>query len=152
MANLSIDTNMEKQTGKKMVGFGFKGIEIVEYSLKPYEKQEFNPNDFQFKIDLNQKVDLTNKFIHVLVSVLVSTRDTQTEAASLTTLSVFNVDSFDNFKKDGDNIVLPQDFIDQLNTIAISTTRGVMFTVFRGTHLHTLILPIVYPNQFQRKE
>jgi hypothetical protein len=36
-----------------------------------------------------------------------------------------------------------------LNRISISTTRGAMFSTFKGTFLHAAILPIVDPKNFK---
>ena len=36
-------------------------------------------------------------------------------------------------------------FISTLNSISISTTRGMMFSAFRGTFLHNAILPLIDP-------
>jgi hypothetical protein len=44
---------------------------------------------------------------------------------------------------------IPQALIEVLNSISISTTRGVMFSTFKGTFLHNAVLPIIDPRQFQ---
>jgi uncharacterized protein YbbC (DUF1343 family) len=36
-----------------------------------------------------------------------------------------------------------------LNSISLSTTRGAMFSTFKGTFLHGAVLPIIDPKQFQ---
>ncbi len=42
-----------------------------------------------------------------------------------------DVESFLN--KENNKVELPQGLIDVLNSISLSTSRGVMFTLFRGT-------------------
>ena len=57
----------------------------------------------------------------------------------------------DFFNKQHTLVDLPQEFITLLNSIALSTTRGVMFSQFRGTVLHNAILPIIAPAKFEKK-
>jgi hypothetical protein len=43
---------------------------------------------------------------------------------------------------------LPEEFLTTINSISISTVRGVMFSQFKGTFLHNAILPVVDPKSF----
>lgn len=47
-------------------------------------------------------------------------------------------------------VTLPQDLADILNSISISTTRGLMFSAFKETFLHNAFLPIIDPKQFSQ--
>ena len=43
---------------------------------------------------------------------------------------------------------LPTDIIVTINSISISTIRGIMFSTFKGTYLHNAFLPIIDPKSF----
>ena len=135
------------QTAEKPdISFGFRGIEIVQSSINVLHKPEINNEDFIFNIEVNQKIDAGNKLIFVFVRVVILLPDEKEEIGSLTTLCVFHVENFDAaFKMKGDKIEIPGQFMNTLSTISISTSRGVMFTFFRGTFLHKAILPIINP-------
>ena len=45
------------------------------------------------------------------------------------------------------NFKLTEELKDVLNSISISTTRGVMFSTFKGTYLHNALLPVVDARQ-----
>ena len=45
---------------------------------------------------------------------------------------------------------LPKQFVTTLNSISLSTTRGIMYDQFRGTFLHRAILPILDPTFLEK--
>ena len=65
---------------------------------------------------------------------------------------LYYVENFEQyFDKEKNTSNLPQDVITMLNSISISTIRGVMYGIFRGTFLNGAILPIVNPNMQIKK-
>ncbi len=139
------------QTADKInIAFGFKGIEIVQSVLNPIPILTIKPEDFIFNIQIDQKIDAANKLIHVFVHIHVLLPEIKEELGSLSTLCVFHVENLDEvLKNEGDNIQLPDHFMNTLSAIAISTSRGIMFTFFKGTYLHRAILPIIDPTKFK---
>ena len=88
--------------------------------------------------------------VHDIIKLKILSNEVEGVLGQLSTLCIFHVDNFEEVVKIKDGVAqLPTEFINQLNNIAISTTRGVMFTMFRGSYLHRAILPIVYPQQFE---
>jgi hypothetical protein len=45
-------------------------------------------------------------------------------------------------------VKLPSDIIIAMNSISISTIRGIMFSTFKGTYLHNAFLPVIDPKSF----
>jgi len=43
---------------------------------------------------------------------------------------------------------LPEPLATTLNSVSISTTRGLMFAIFRGSFLRKAVLPVVDPTLF----
>ncbi len=136
------------QTADKII-FSFKGIEIVQSSLnlKPAHKLDNKDEDFIFNIEVNQKIDASNKLVFVFVRILVLLPDMKEEVGSFTSLCVFNVENFHEISKpENEQESLPPHFMNTLSSVSISTTRGLMFTHFKGTYLHKAILPIIDPS------
>ena len=60
---------------------------------------------------------------------------------------VENIKNFENKKEK--KMEFPEDFSIALNSVSISTLRGIMFSQFRGTYLHNAFLPIVNPKSLE---
>ena len=61
----------------------------------------------------------------------------------------FRVKELKKFMTEDKKFNLSDSFILTINSVAISTTRGLMFSSFKGTFLHEAILPLIDPNQFK---
>ena len=48
-------------------------------------------------------------------------------------------------------IDIPENFIITINSVALSTTRGLMFSLFKGTFLQGAILPLLDPSQYKKE-
>ncbi|HEX6428032.1 MAG TPA: hypothetical protein VF008_10120, partial [Niastella sp.] len=64
---------------------------------------------------------------------------------SLIVSCIFQLENFEQvIQFDAENkLNVPQPLIDLVNTISISTVRGIMFSIFKGTMLHNAFLPII---------
>ncbi|HRO77014.1 MAG TPA: hypothetical protein PLP27_12805 [Crocinitomicaceae bacterium] len=127
-----------------------KAIELLNSSIK----LPANPNkpitNFNFNIEIESSFDAPNKLFFVIVHVEVKDDD-QFILGALSVSCIFEIANFSDVVKvqaDG-KIDMPSKLIETLNFISISTTRGVMFSTFRGTFLHGAFLPIIDPKQFQ---
>ena len=90
----------------------------------------------------------------VIVSVEIRSEDQNHILGSLAVSCIYSIVNFDEVIKieaDG-KLDIPQPLVEILNSISISTTRGVMFSAFKGTFLHNAFLPIVDPRSFQQVE
>lgn len=106
---------------------------------------------FNFKIQIESRADATKKLIFVIVNVEIRNDDQSLILGSLSVSCIFEIANFEELikiKSDG-KIEIPQPLIDILNSISISTVRGVMFSTFKGTFLHNAFLPIIDPKQNQ---
>ncbi len=136
------------------VDLQLKSIELLKGSISLPSVPEVSLNNFNFNISLESKADATNKFLFVIVSVEIRSEDQNHILGSLAVSCIYNVVNFDEVVKieaDG-KLDIPQPLVEILNSISISTTRGVMFSTFKGTFLHNAFLPIVDPRSFQQVE
>jgi|JI10StandDraft_1071094.scaffolds.fasta_scaffold1558452_1 hypothetical protein len=127
-----------------LMRFQLRAIELHERSLvKP--APGFTVTNFHFNINIESNVDTTQKIVLVLTKVKIFGDDQTTELGSLTSACVFSLGNFDAAVKlqPNNSFELPEGLADILNAVALSTTRGIMFSEFKGTLLHHAFLPIV---------
>ena len=128
-----------------------KAIELLNSSLQMPVGQSEAITNFNFNINIESRADATDKLIFVIVHVGIKTDDQSNILGALSVSCIFEIVNFKEVIKtepDG-KLNIPQTLIDRLNNISISTTRGVMFSTFKGTFLHNAILPVIEPKQLQ---
>jgi len=126
-----------------------KSIELLSSTLN----LPANPNapliNFNFNISVESRADAANKLVFVIVHVKINNDDQSMLLGTLSLSCIFEIANFEDVIKvetDG-QLIIPQGLINTLNTISISTTRGVMFSTFKGTFLHGAVLPIIDPRE-----
>jgi hypothetical protein len=128
-----------------------KAIELLNSSLQLPVGQSEAITNFNFNINIESRADATNKLIFVIVHIGIKTDDKSNILGALSVSCIFEIINFEEVIKtepDG-KLNIPQPLIDRLNSISISTARGVMFSTFKGTFLHNAILPVIEQKQFQ---
>ena len=136
------------------IDFQLKSIELLKESIDLPSVPEISLTNFNFNISLETKADATSKLLFVIVSVEIRSEDQNHLLGSLAVSCIYSVANFDEIIKieaDG-KLDIPQPLVEILNSTSISTTRGVMFSSFKGTFLHNAFLPIVDPRSFQQAE
>jgi glycosylphosphatidylinositol transamidase (GPIT) subunit GPI8 len=110
-----------------------------------------NIRKFNFNINIETKADAPNKLLFAIIHVEILTEDHSQILGGISVSCNFELNNFDALIKiDSDGkLTLPQQLIDVINSISLSTTRGVMFATFKGTPLHNAFLPIIDPKQFK---
>ncbi|MBK8516086.1 MAG: hypothetical protein IPL55_07290 [Saprospiraceae bacterium] len=141
---------MEKS---KQIGFQIKAIELIDSSFTSLNKPRSENPNFQFEINLEHRISQENHIIVVICSINVFMDSKENMIGTLKASCVYQVESLSSyFDKKKKVFNLPDQFINTINSISISTTRGIMFTMFKGTNLHNAILPIVNPSSFSNVE
>lgn len=140
---------MKNETSRQLT-FKIVTIEIIEAILNKPILPILEGANFQFDISLEQRIDQVKGLVIVIctINILNDARDQQlSRIISSCIFAVNNLDSYTN--KKSKTVDLPEEFRVNLNSISISTTRGIMFTYLKGTYLHHAILPIVNPSSFK---
>ncbi|WP_026449956.1 hypothetical protein [Aequorivita capsosiphonis] len=135
---------MEKN---KEFNFQIKGIEILETSiLAPKNRIDVN-TIFGFDLQLKQSFNLERELVIVTCLINVFDNDTKNKLGHLEASCLYFVKKLEKYiDKENNTTSLPQEAVVTLNSVSISTIRGVMYGVFRGTFLNGAILPIVNPS------
>jgi hypothetical protein len=140
---------MKKGEAIENVGFQIKAIEILEFSMKSSAKPLPDIFTYSTNISLEHRVNVQNRILMVLPTAEILDQDKLTILATIKVSFIFEFNSFEGFSngKTGE-IELPEPIIVALNSISISTLRGIMFSLLRGTFLHKVILPVIDPKVF----
>lgn len=134
----------------KPLSFQIRGMELVESHIKSIHPFTQNPT-FAFTVNLEHSSNVSNKIIIVSVEVLVMLDINQNEVLGSIKLNVgFDFPDIEQYYKE-EKLSLPTDFVEIINSISISTARGVLFSQFRGTTLHTAIFPIIDPKSLTKQ-
>ena len=131
-----------------------KNIEILKCSIEMPSNHQDIEGLFNFNINIESKADANKNLIFVLVHITVVNDNKSITLANLTVSCIYEIINFNDivlFDEKG-KMNIPQNLIETLNIISISTTRGVMFSSFKGTFLHNAILPIIDPKQLHTSQ
>ena len=142
---------MKKNIQKAEIKFLIKGIELLDSNIS-YPKAPLI-GEVVFKFDINVEIKIINEqsLIMAIVSVGILDNKTIDKYGFIRVNCIFGIDNFASFVNSGTKKVdFPKPFITSLNSIALSTTRGIMFDQFRGTFLNGAILPILDPTFLEK--
>lgn len=137
-----------KKKIKNELPFQIIGLEVVESCFvdnheAEIENVEFLTQDkFAFLISLTHQADVNNDILVVKPKITIKNEKTNVEYASFVTKCLF---SFKDLKKylNKNQLDIPQNYIDRLSSIAISSSRGIVFSELKSTYLKNAIIPII---------
>ncbi|KHJ36878.1 hypothetical protein PBAC_29130 [Pedobacter glucosidilyticus] len=127
------------------VSFQIQGVELVESSFKvPANRPISEKEVFKFNLNLEHLLDPGKEILIVKTHVNILVEDSEEAVGVIKSQVIFKVLDLVSYFQES-KLNLPDIFISTLNSISISTTRGMMFSAFRGTFLHNAILPLIDP-------
>lgn len=137
-----------KDQEKISITFRIKEIELLETELKTPAQQLPENALFHFEINIEHRVNVELNLIIVFCTVNILNESKGNQLGMIKVACVFVIENIQEFidpETKAINLQLP--FLTSLNSITISTVRGVMFSTFKGTFLNNAILPILDPTQ-----
>ena len=133
------------------INYRLKTIELIEEKLGCLSKTDIEITRYHYRVNVSHKVKLDKKVIIVLVEVFINTNIEDTIFGYIKVACIFEVDNLNSFiNPNTQDVKLPSIFESNINSISISTVRGIMFSQFKGTNLHKAILPIIPPSTLRR--
>lgn len=122
-----------------------RSIEILALSFHLPERLDTNMKSFDYVVKIEDKADFNKNLLFVVVKINVKAENSEESLAHLAVSVVFMLDDFKTFvhKTTSDELEIPSALQKRLHTLAIDTSRGVMFGAFRGTFLHQALLPVL---------
>lgn len=132
--------------------FQIVNIEVLETKMDSSELPHNFVPDFRFEIQLENKGELEDEVLFVIVRVEVLNADLSLRLGKMVVSCAFEVPGLlALYDEKAALLNLPEALQVSLNSVAISTTRGILFAQFKGTFLHRAFLPVVDPKQFSMK-
>jgi hypothetical protein len=141
------------ETKEFNVEMQFKSIELLKSSLNFPADSRKPITHFNFNVHIENRSDAEHKLVFVIVHVEIKNDDYSIVLGALSVSCIFEIVNFEDvIQVDAKGKVhMPQRLLETMNSISISTTRGLLFSAFKGTYLHGAILPIIDPKQFQEE-
>lgn len=136
---------------EKEILFQLKGLELLDVKLVHQVKPLPSQLIFNFDISLEHRINVEKKMVVVVTSVAILHEDKNTLLGSIKASCVFEIQNILEFVDEkSKEIKMPNDILTTLNSISISTVRGIMFSQFKGTFLHNAHLPLVNPKGLEK--
>jgi transcriptional regulator with XRE-family HTH domain len=139
--------------GKTSKGYTvrLKALELIDFSMICPQKEKSEIKEFNFKINVEHKINKERKSVFVIVVVDIIHEDKETLLGNLKVSCHFEIPELDKFCESSapGKIKLPPEIIETLNSVSLSTTRGIMFSQCKGTFLHNAVLPVIDPKVFK---
>lgn len=134
------------------VGFQLRSIELLKGSIEIPPQLDMGSENFTFNITLEDRPDSQRNLIFVIVSVSILSEKQDRIMGSLSVSCIYEIEDFNKVMETDANgqLAMQKQFADLVHSLSISTTRGVMFSTYKGTFLHNAILPIIDPRSLQR--
>lgn len=128
-----------------------KGIELLNIDQRLSTADTINIRNFNFNINIETKADAPNKLLFTINHIEILNENHSQVFGGISVSCIFELKNFDELIKieSEGKFTLPQQLVDIINSISLSTTRGVMFATFKGTPLHNAFLPIIDPKPFK---
>lgn len=129
------------------ISFRLKNIELIQSGLTPIDYVLNEDVVFQFNINIEHLVNVNENLIAIKPNVEVVAEGNETILGKVSASLAFEIENLESFIVNNE-VKLPTDIIVTMNSIAISTMRGILFTTFKGTYLHNAFLPVIDPKAF----
>lgn len=133
--------------------FQIRAIELLEVNMHQPKQPLPVQTTFHYNISLEQKTISESNLVIIVASIQILHEDKETRLAFIKASCIFELENFADFivEEPGD-VNLPDELSSSLNSITLSTVRGLMFSALKGTFLHNAILPVIDPNSLVKKE
>lgn len=127
------------------IKFQIRGMELLESKLSEPKQPLPSNSFFQFDLKIEHRLNLEKKLLIVICEVSILNETKSTTFGQLKGSCIYWLENMNEYAVNKDELSLPEEFIITLNSITISSIRGLMFSYFRGTFLHQAILPVIDP-------
>lgn len=137
---------MDKNVKELSFKLKIQAIEIIEFNLSHCDNSLMPLDSFKFNINLNQSYFPSEKLVFVLTNVDVLHSNNETKLGSIKINCIFKIEELaEYYNSKTKKVNLPEAIVGTLNSVSLSTCRGVMASQFKGTILHNAVLPLMDP-------
>lgn len=128
-----------------------RDIGLLSCAHEAISEQEEKPFHFNFDVQIEMQADLPDNLLIVNVHVNISNEQQTKKLGKIAVSYSFEVLDLKDMVEENPQKKpqLAQHLSDSVNSIALATTRGLMFASFKGTALHHAYLPVISHRQFK---
>lgn len=138
-----MDANNKEQL---TINYALNSMEVVSSKIAEPKKRIEPSSSIGFFINIEHNVNIDEEILSSYSTFILNDSETNEVYADITIKYNFNVENLSNFfKVESKELLLPNEFIIVVNSISISSSRGVIHMLFNGTNLSNFILPIIDP-------
>jgi len=128
------------------IKYRLQKIKIINFNFSIQDDKNVNFDQPHIEIVLNRNIDINKEVIIITLSInLFSDEAHEYRLCTLTVEFSFHTIGIKDMKKNGNQLIIPNDFILSLVSISYSTCRGIFFEKCASTCLSNLILPLINP-------
>lgn len=137
---------------KTSIQFLIEKITTLEFSIKNLPDSKFSESyEYIFEVNPASAVDIPARTIDFITHIGIYSDTTKTKnICELITSVKYGIKNLDQFidEKDENLLHLPDQFMQTLLSISLSTSRGILAAKTEGTILNNVYLPVLNPTQF----
>jgi hypothetical protein len=133
---------MSENQEQQAVSYKLSAVELLNMEMKHPQQDNVDLSSFHFDLKLQHRVNTEKQLVFVITTITVMNQDKSVQMATMQTSCIFEVQNIQQLVDSENNVKFPNTFLDEINSIAISTTRGIMYAEFKGTFLHKAFLPV----------
>jgi hypothetical protein len=125
--------------------FQLRGVELHQLIINKPLPGVPPPVNFNFDVQIESNVDASQKVIINSATISVKGDNQPGVLGSITCICFFSVTNYEEVvtMKNEAQAEINDAFAETINSITISTARGMMASELRGTYLHFAFLPII---------
>lgn len=125
--------------------FQLRGVELHQLIINKQMPGVQPPVKFNFDVQIESNVDAVQKVIINAATIGVKGDNQPNLLGSITCICLFSVANYEEVvtMRSETQAEINDAFADTINSITISTARGMMASELRGTYLHFAVLPII---------
>jgi len=140
----------EKSKGPRNLQVKMSSINIIESNLRAPIKVK-SPK-YNFDITVDSKADSANNLVLIKTKIVLRLEDSDNLMGSIIVDYIFQFEDFSGVVEFSNKKAakINEDIVLWLGTIAVSTSRGILYERFRGTHLGGAILPMIDMSNFKK--
>ncbi len=146
---------MKKSKAKdnQKVGILYKGIELLNSNMIYYPETIDGSTNLGYNINVEANINPELKIIFLESRVEIFIEPTKIKLAEIEVRNIFEISNFNEVVTIQEEIFeINEQILKTLQIISIGTTRGIMYSNFKGTFLHGAILPLLDPQTFDIKQ
>lgn len=136
----------KKQVEKKddfKLTFNLSGINILKFHYDSAKGITLPLPLYKIQLIIKHGLDSVKKVAMVFVTVIIKNEEETIVLGSIEVSYTFNIINFDEvIKVENENAIMDNRVLHTLNSVAVSTTRGIAFAKFQDTALYNAIMPV----------